>query len=146
MASVIVELKKVTKYKNPRKKAMLVETNPKKITGGLFPHEGRMYQIHTTDASEIRGNHYHLKNAEIMMCPAGGAILELHSEEKCNLFLLDSPEKAVIVAPETWHAVKIEANSILMVIASKEENETDTFEEYFECFCGQCGQLLAPTS
>jgi dTDP-4-dehydrorhamnose 3,5-epimerase-like enzyme len=85
----------------------------------------RVFYIYNVDDS-TRGKHRHKITKQAAICLAGQCTVYCDNGHKKNDFILDSPEKMLILEPEDWHYMyNFSANSILLVLASEEYNSQD---------------------
>lgn len=82
----------------------------------------RIFYIYGVDDS-VRGGHRHHKTIQAAICIQGSCIISNNDGKKREEFVLDSPDKCLILNPEDWHQMHhFTPDAILMVLAS----------EYFE--------------
>lgn len=91
----------------------------------------RIFYIYGVDDS-IRGGHRHHKTVQAAICIKGRCRILNDDNETTTDFLLDSPEKCVILEPRDWHQMSdFSEDAILMVLASEFYDEKDyIFERY----------------
>ena len=102
-----------------------------------FPFEiKRIYYIYEVEKDTIRGKHAHKNLKQIMWCPFGKIEIEIDTAKEKNTYVLDSPEKVIILSKGYWRTMKwIDQNSVLCVAASdfyKEEDYIRNYEEYLK--------------
>ena len=82
----------------------------------------RIFYIYGVDNSE-RGGHRHHLTQQAAICIRGNCSIYNNNGKEESSFVLDSPEKCLLIQPEDWHAMyDFSQDAILMVLAS----------EYFE--------------
>jgi dTDP-4-dehydrorhamnose 3,5-epimerase-like enzyme len=91
----------------------------------------RIFYIYGVDNSE-RGGHRHKKTVQAAICIQGSCTIFSTNSKKQEEFVLDSPDKCLILYPEDWHKMhSFSKDAILMVLASEYYNENDyIFEKY----------------
>ena len=91
----------------------------------------RIFYIYGVDDS-IRGGHRHHSTMQAAICLQGSC--EIHSDDgkEKSLFVLDQPNKCLILEPKDWHTMDhFSKDAILMVLASEYFDEKDyIFESY----------------
>jgi|ERR1051326_1277088 dTDP-4-dehydrorhamnose 3,5-epimerase-like enzyme len=98
----------------------------------LLPFEvKRIFYIYDVDDS-VRGKHRHHKTIQAAICIKGSCIVVNNDGKAQQTFVLDSPEKCLILEPSDWHKMeKFSKDSVLLVLASEEFDPADyIFEEY----------------
>lgn len=85
-----------------------------------------------SNKSKIRGKHAHKKCIQLLNCISGS--IEINCETiqgKTYNFLLDKPDKYLILPKLTWCIQKYKLNnSVLMVICSEKFSESDYIRSY----------------
>ena len=82
----------------------------------------RIFYIYGVDNSQ-RGGHRHHKTIQAAICIRGHCIIHNNNGNDESSFVLDTPDKCLIIEPEDWHYMhSFSEDAILMVLAS----------EYFE--------------
>lgn len=85
----------------------------------------RIFYIYGVDDS-IRGGHRHHKTIQAAICIKGSCIISNNDGEKKEDFLLNSPDKCLILEPKDWHQMhNFTSDAILMVLASEYFDEKD---------------------
>ena len=85
----------------------------------------RIFYIYGVDDS-IRGGHRHKKTTQAAICLKGSCIISNYDSEKQEEFILDSPDKCLILEPRDWHQMhSFSKDSILMVLASEHFDKND---------------------
>jgi dTDP-4-dehydrorhamnose 3,5-epimerase-like enzyme len=93
----------------------------------------RIYYIYHVPLGIKRGMHAHKKLHQVLWCPFGEIEIELDNGKKKNKYLLNSPEKALLVLKGYWHnMIWKKENSVLCVAASDYYNEKDYIRDYDE--------------
>lgn len=93
----------------------------------------RIFYIYGVDSS-VRGKHRHKKTIQAAICIHGRCSIWNNDGKNKQEFILDSPDKCLILEPTDWHKMyDFSPDAILMVLASEYFDEKDyIFEEYPE--------------
>lgn len=92
----------------------------------------RLFYIYGVDDS-LRGGHRHHKTIQAAVCLKGSCIIKNNDGIKREEFVLDSPDKCLILEPKDWHEMYgFSKDAILMVLASEYFNETDYIREPYK--------------
>ena len=79
----------------------------------------RVFYIYGVDDS-VRGMHRHHKTIQAAICISGSCIISNDNGNEKKEFLLDSPDKCLLLYPEDYHWMhKFTKNAILLVLASE---------------------------
>lgn len=91
----------------------------------------RIFYIYGVDDS-VRGKHRHHKTRQALVCISGSCEVFNNDSTKKETFLLDKPNKCLILEPEDWHYMnKFTNDAVLLVFASQHFDTNDyIFEEY----------------
>ncbi len=91
----------------------------------------RIFYIYNVDDS-VRGKHRHHKTVQAVICLEGSCVIHNNNNKIEQEFLLDSPEKCLLIYPEDFHEMhSFSPNAILMVLASEKFDPRDyIFEPY----------------
>ena len=91
----------------------------------------RIFYIYGVDES-IRGGHRHKKTIQAATCLKGSCIISNNDNSKKEEFVMDSPDKCLILETKDWHQMhSFSRDAILMVLASEYFSESDyIFENY----------------
>ncbi len=91
----------------------------------------RIFYIYGVDSS-IRGGHRHHKTIQAAICIRGSCTIFNDDNITTQDFVLDSPDKCIILEPTDWHQMyNFSKDAILMVLASEYFDEKDyIFEKY----------------
>ena len=98
----------------------------------LIPFEiKRVFYIYGVDDS-VRGKHRHHTTVQAAVCISGSCVVSNNDGNKRENFLLDSPDKCLILEPQDWHMMHdFTADAILLVLASTHFDPADyIYEEY----------------
>lgn len=93
----------------------------------------RVYYIYDVPVDTKRGMHAHKKLKQILWCPYGSIEVVLNNGREIKTYLLDVPEKSLLVGSGVWRDMcwKKEG-SVLCVAASDYYNEEDYIRDYEE--------------
>lgn len=91
----------------------------------------RIFYIYGVDDSK-RGGHRHKKTVQAAICIKGKCRIFNDDGRKKEEFILDSPDKCLILEPSDWHEMfEFSEDAILMVLASEYFDPNDyIFEKY----------------
>ena len=89
----------------------------------------RIFYIYKVDDS-IRGKHRHHKTIQAAVCISGSCIISNDSGKIKEEFILNSPDKCLIIYPEDFHWMHhFTSDAILLVMASEYFNPEDYIYE-----------------
>jgi len=92
----------------------------------------RIFYIYGVDDS-VRGGHRHKKTVQAAFCIKGSCVIFNDDGEKKEEFLLDSPEKCLILECKDWHQMhSFTEDAILMVLASEHYEQSDYIYEKYD--------------
>jgi dTDP-4-dehydrorhamnose 3,5-epimerase-like enzyme len=92
----------------------------------------RMFTI-TAAAGAARGRHAHRLCWQLMLCITGGVEVMCDDANGHKTFLLDSPEKALLVPSGLWVEISFKQNeSVLAVLCDRVYEEDDYIRDYAE--------------
>ena len=91
----------------------------------------RIFYIYGVDDSR-RGGHRHKTTVQAAICLQGRCRIYNHDGEKEDYFMLDQPNKCLILETRDWHTMDgFSEDAILMVLASEYFDQQDyIFEPY----------------
>ena len=91
----------------------------------------RLFYIYGVDDS-IRGGHRHHQTVQAAICLKGKCRIYNHDGQEESAYLLDAPNKCLILEPKDWHSMdEFSPDAILMVLASEYFDQNDyIFEPY----------------
>lgn len=93
----------------------------------------RIYYTYAVPINTKRGMHAHKELNQVLWCPYGEVEVILDNGKEKKSFLLDSPEKALLVGKGIWRDMYWKKeNSVLCVAASEYYNEDDYIRDYDE--------------
>lgn len=93
----------------------------------------RIFYIYGVDDS-IRGGHRHKKTIQAAICLKGSCTIFNDDSRNQMEFLLDAPDKCLILEPADWHQMhNFSQDAILMVLASDYYDPNDyIYEPYHD--------------
>ena len=92
----------------------------------------RIFYIYGVDESK-RGGHRHHKTIQAAICIKGKCTIYNYNGKQEDEFLLDKPNKCLILNPEDWHTMfDFSEDAILMVLASEFFDQADYIFEPYE--------------
>jgi dTDP-4-dehydrorhamnose 3,5-epimerase-like enzyme len=91
----------------------------------------RIFYIYGVDDS-VRGGHRHVKTIQAAVCIQGSCTIYNDDNVTQQEFVLDSPDKCLILEPKDWHQMhSFSKDAILMVLASEYFEPSDyIYEKY----------------
>lgn len=93
----------------------------------------RIYYTYHVPIGTKRGMHAHKELQQVLWCPYGEIEVILDDGKEKKSYILDSPEKALLVLKGYWRDMYwIKEESVLCVAASDYYNENDYIREYDE--------------
>lgn len=97
---------------NPKGKLTVFE---KLLSGGIR----RVFYIYDSE-NEVRGGHRHRYSTHAITCIVGECKVYVNNGESEEIFVLDSPEKCLILNPEDWREMfDLKTNSVLLCISNQ---------------------------
>lgn len=89
----------------------------------------RIFYIYNVDDSE-RGGHRHHKTIQAAICIKGSCLIYNNNGIIESEYLLDSPEKCLIINPTDWHTMSnFSKDAVLLVLASENYDPSDYIYE-----------------
>lgn len=89
----------------------------------------RLFYIYAVDDSD-RGGHRHHDTHQAAICIQGSCSITNDDNKKIETFILDSPDKCLILEPQDWHMMHdFSKDAILLVLASTEFDPSDYIYE-----------------
>jgi dTDP-4-dehydrorhamnose 3,5-epimerase-like enzyme len=89
----------------------------------------RIFYIYDVKNS-VRGGHRHHKTIQAAICISGACKIFSSNGTKESVYVLDSPNKCLVLEPEDWHTMyDFSEGSILLVLASEEFDPEDYIYE-----------------
>ena len=91
----------------------------------------RIYYIYDVPINTERGMHAHKKLQQVVWCPYGEIEITIDNGKDKTVYILNSPEKALLVLKGYWHYMRwIKESSVLCVAASDYYDEDDYIRDY----------------
>lgn len=96
-----------------------------------FPFEiKRFYYIY--DVSLKRGGHRHKKTIQALISLGGSCEIYVNDGKNEDVFLLDTPNKCLILDPKDWHTMdKFSKGTTLLVFSSEYYSKDDYIDEEY---------------
>jgi len=93
----------------------------------------RVYYIYNVPTENVtRGGHRHHSNIQALICLKGRCEILNNNGSKKENFVLDNPEKCLILESKDWHIMHdFSKDAILLVLASENYNPNDYIEEEY---------------
>lgn len=83
------------------------------------------------DVRGERGDHRHKKAIQALIAVSGSCNVIIEKNEVKKIYLLDSPDKCLIVNPEDWHTMdNFSSDGVLLVLASEYYDADDYIREH----------------
>lgn len=80
----------------------------------------RVYYIYGVSSGSVRGRHRHYTTVHALVCLQGSCEIYVNDGLKKETFLLDTPDRGLLLPPEDWHSMYNFTNdAILLVLASE---------------------------
>lgn len=93
----------------------------------------RIYYTYNVKTDVSRGKHAHKKLKQVIWCPYGEIEIILDNGKSKKSYLLDSPEKGLLLLDGSWRDIYWrKENSILCVAVSDYYDENDYIRDYDE--------------
>ena len=90
----------------------------------------RFYYIY--DVSSQRGGHRHKKTIQALISLGGSCEIYVNDGKKEETFVLDPPNKCLILDPKDWHTMdKFSKGSTLLVFSSEFYSKDDYIDERY---------------
>jgi hypothetical protein len=100
----------------------------------LVPFEvRRIFLVHRVSNSEVRGEHAHKKCCQLLISTTGTVMVDLSDGEVNETFILDSPERGLLIPPLIWGTqYNFSTNATLLVLASEAFDPDDYLHNFQE--------------
>ena len=84
------------------------------------------------DVKSKRGGHRHKTTTQALISVGGSCEIYVHNGVKEEIYILDTPGKCLILAPEDWHTMDNFSNGSTLLVFSSEYYSVDDYidEEY----------------
>lgn len=92
----------------------------------------RVFYIYGSDVKIVRGGHRLKKTIQILICVGGSYKIYVNDGKTEDNFILNSPEKALVVEPKDWHTMQaLKPSSILLVLSSEYYSVDEYIDEAY---------------
>ena len=117
MAQII----QATTHSDPRGSLTVIEK--------ILPFEiKRVFYIYNVTAP--RGGHRHKRNQTALFCVKGSCKIEVDNGEKKEIYVLDSPEKILLLGPDEYRTMfDFSSDAVLMALVSEYYDPDDYINE-----------------
>ena len=93
----------------------------------------RIFLVHHVSNSEVRGEHAHKKCWQLLISTTGKVMVDLSDGEMNKTFILDTPEKGLLIPPLIWGTqYNFSTNAALLVLASEAFDPDDYLHNFQE--------------
>lgn len=90
----------------------------------------RVFYIYGTKENVVRGKHRHKATIQAMICLNGSCSVYNNNGKEEETFILDSPNKCLILEPQDWHSMTNFSDScVIQVLASEYYDPEDYIYE-----------------
>jgi dTDP-4-dehydrorhamnose 3,5-epimerase-like enzyme len=90
----------------------------------------RVYYIYGMKSGEIRGRHAHKKLCQFLICVSGSIKIALDDGKSKRDIILNNPAQGLVVPPGCWRTMEWLGDSVLLVLASENYDESDYIRNY----------------
>lgn len=94
----------------------------------------RVFWLHHIAEGKDRGGHALLDSTELMVAVHGSFVVDLDDTVNKMSFLLDSPEKGLIIRPGIWFRTHSYSNDGVTLVIAEEEYSRDKYTYDYEEF------------
>ena len=92
----------------------------------------RVYFIYDITPDSVRGGHRHIKSIQAAVCIKGSCRFYCNNGAEERDFLLDSPEKCLILEKEDWHTMyDFSFDAVLLILSSEYYDVNDYIDEKY---------------
>ena len=92
----------------------------------------RIYYIYGCPNQVERGGHRHKLTTQALISISSSCIIYVNNGFEEKKFLLDSPQKCLILEPRDWHTMSgFNDNSVLLVLCSRKYDKKDYIDEKY---------------
>ena len=91
----------------------------------------RVYWTYYTPNNIERGGHAHHELCQVLVAVSG--IIDIATEDRDGnkeTFILNSPDKGLLLPPPYWHTMRFSHNAVLVSLASMVYSEADYIRDY----------------
>lgn len=117
-------------FKDHRGSLLVIENDQ-----SIFPFQvKRTYLIFDVPGSGIRAGHAHRNLSQLLLASSGSFTIRVHDGHDSNEYVLDSPDKGLIIKPGIWRdLMNFSPNSTCLVFADQHYDKEDyitSFDEF----------------
>jgi hypothetical protein len=91
----------------------------------------RVYWTYFTPNNIERGGHAHYELYQLLMAVSG--IIDITTEDRSGnkeTFILNSPDKGLLLPPPFWHTMRFSHTAVLLSLANMHYSEADYIRDY----------------
>lgn len=93
----------------------------------------RIYYLYDIPNNAERGGHGHKDLFQLVIATSGSFTIILDDGKKSTSFILDNPNKGLIIVPGIWRELKnFSSGSVCLVLASMKYSSSDYIRDYEE--------------
>ena len=93
----------------------------------------RVFWTYFTPESVIRGGHAHKSTIQAIVAVSGNITFEIQNQKEYKeTFVLDSPNKLLVIPTFYWSDIKFSHNAVLLCLASEDYDEFEYIRDYNE--------------
>ena len=101
----------------------------------------RIFWITDVPEKAVRGGHAHTSCKEIVCCVRGSFKLVVCNGAECREFILDRPDRAVIIPEGVWCSLENFAQDTVVVVGASEHYSTDGYIRDYDEYMAIYGTL-----
>lgn len=100
------------------------------VYNNLLPSDiKRVFYIHGAGGA-VRGGHRHHKAWNALICIVGTCCVYSHNGTQADEYLLDGPDKCLVLEPEDWHVMdQFSPDAVLLVLSNEPYSQADYIDE-----------------
>ena len=95
----------------------------------------RYFIVFDVPAGQTRGDHAHRRVTQALVCLRGRVAVTIDDGQRRDEIILDSPARALVIAPRVWAAQTFEAGAMLLVLCSEVYDAGEYIRDYGEFSC-----------
>ena len=93
----------------------------------------RVFYVYGVSEEETRGRHRHYKTIHALICLQGSCEVYVDDGVNKEVFVLDAPDKGLILLPEDWHAMyNFSKDALLLALASEYYDPAEYIPEEYQ--------------
>lgn len=89
----------------------------------------RVYYVLGADPSVTLGRHAHRRGEQVLVCLTGSCRLTLDDGRSTEEFVLDRPDRGLLVGPLLWEEFRLSVDAVLLVLCSTPYEAGDQIED-----------------